>query len=223
VIGALGGAGIAMGPNMGNNTYYGGYALAALGIGGALYDIFTGKLNGVSPQPATVVLEKTPEVQAREREEAERMAQIAAEEAARVAQQRAEEEAKRKAEAKAAAKAAEDEAKFNPNKLDRSQYKKVAIEDFSFDMVAGKLSAGSKVAFEAKFLFKPTGTEYSFRGVDLGITLSSDHNFVRDMPDWSFGSADTLFGRLPQQDVTVYVTVKKPGQLGECSVDIVEW
>jgi hypothetical protein len=65
------------------------------------------------------------------------------------ARQKAEAEAKEKAEAEA--RAAANEAKFNPNKLDRSLYKKITAEDFSFDMSAGKLPAGSKVAFEPKF------------------------------------------------------------------------
>jgi hypothetical protein len=218
VIGALGGAGIAIGSNMSSGKDYGigiyGYSFAGLGIVGALYDIFTGNLTGVSQKSATIVLVKTPEAQARETAAAERKAQLAAEE-----------EAKRKAEAeeRLAAMAAAQEVKSNPNKLDRSQYKKTAVEDFSFDMVAGKLPAGSKVAFEAEFFIKPTGTKYSFDDVNIGITISSDHNFVRDMPAWCFGSTNIVGQRKPQEPVTVYVTVKKSGQYGECSVDIIDW
>ncbi|MDR0637512.1 MAG: hypothetical protein LBG27_01180 [Spirochaetaceae bacterium] len=129
--------------------------------------------------------------------------------AALEAQQKAEAEAKKKAEAEA--KAAAQEAKSNPNKLDRSQYTKITVEDFSFDMVAGKLPVGSKVSFKVEFLTKPTGTEYMFKGVNTIITMSSSHNFVRDMPAICFGSVQSLFGRLPQQAVTVYATVKRPG------------
>ena len=130
-------------------------------------------------------------------------------------------EAKKKAEEEA--KAAAKEAKFNPNKLDRSQYKGITVSDFTFDMVAGNLAAGTKVAFTAKFMGKPTGTNYMFDGVNTLITLSSSHNFVRDMPNSCFGRYQGLFGWLPQESVKVFVTVKKPGQTGECSVDIVEW
>jgi hypothetical protein len=43
------------------------------------------------------------------------------------------------------------EAKQNPNHLDRSLYKRISVEDFSFDMVAGKLATGSKVVFKSSF------------------------------------------------------------------------
>jgi hypothetical protein len=134
-------------------------------------------------------------------------------------------EAKRKAEAEAeAARAAAEEARHNPNKLDRSSYRRRKVEDFSFDMVASKLAAGTKVAFTAKFWTKPTGTTYRFEDVDFGITLSSNHNFVRDMPDRCFGSWDSIiFGWQSKSAVNLYVTVKRSGQSGECSVDIIDW
>lgn len=134
------------------------------------------------------------------------------------AQQKTEAEAKKKAEEEAK------DAKFNHKKLDRSQYKGITVEDFSFDMVAGNLAAGSKVAFEAMFFTKPTGTKYMFKDVDMGITMSSDHNFVRDIPDICFNSVYNSFvGHIPQRTVRVYLTVKKPGKYGECSADIINW
>jgi len=117
----------------------------------------------------------------------------------------------------------EAETKFNPNKLDRTQYREMKVEDFSFDMVAGKLTAGTKVAFEAKFLTKPTGLKYQFENVNLLITLSTTHNFVRDMPDNCFGSKILSWGVENQKSIKVFVTVKRPGQSGECSVDIIDW
>jgi hypothetical protein len=122
--------------------------------------------------------------------------------------------AKRSAEIKA-----EMEAKYNPNKLDRSQYSEITVEDFSFDMVAGRLAAGAKVTFKTQFLTRPTGTSYRFKNVDPLITLSTAHNFVRDTPDKLFDSSRSTDDRT----VKIYVTVKKPGQSGECSVDILEW
>jgi tetratricopeptide (TPR) repeat protein len=108
--------------------------------------------------------------------------------------------------------------KMNPDGFDRSKYKQIKVEDFSFDMVSGKFPAGTKVVFSTTFLSKPTGTTYVFNGVYIGITLKTTHNFARDMPDSCFFS---LWGS--QDNVSVYVTVKKPGQYGECSVDIIEW
>jgi hypothetical protein len=130
-------------------------------------------------------------------------------------------EARKKAEAEvlAARRKAEEEAheaKQNPNRLDRSLYRVIKVEEFSFDMVTGRLPVGSKVAFTAKFSGKPTGTDYRFSSVNGYITVSTTHNFVRDIPDKYFGTfSDWL--------VKVYVTVKRAGQTGECSVDIVEW
>jgi hypothetical protein len=150
----------------------------------------------------------------------EEVAAIEAQQKAEAEAKRAEEEATAKAEKEA--EAAAKEAKFNPNKLDRSQYKEITVEDFSFDMAAGNLPVGTKVAFKAKFFSKPTGTSYRFQDVGL-ITLSSTHNFVRDMPDYCFGPYQSLFGWIPQTFVKVYATVKKSGQTGEASVEIVEW
>lgn len=135
-------------------------------------------------------------------------------------------EAKQKAEAEAEreARAVEKEAKFNPNKLDRSKYKEITVEDFSFDMVAGNMPVGTKVAFEAKFLTKPTGTTYKFHNINYLITLSTVHNFVRDMPNYCFGPHQTLFGwEYQAAPVKIFLTVKKAGEYGECSVDIIDW
>jgi hypothetical protein len=139
------------------------------------------------------------------------------------AQQKAEQAAAfaEKTAEKMQAETAARETKQNPGNLDRSLYREITVEDFSFDMVAGKLAAGTKVAFKAKFLIKPTGTTYRFENINAMITLSTTHNFVRDMPDWCFDSYG--LGWLSQSSVKIFVTVKKPGQSGECSVDIVEW
>lgn len=157
----------------------------------------------------------------------EEVAAIEAAEAQRKAEEeekRMAEEAKRKAEQEAKeAEAAAQEAGFNPNKLDRSKYKEITVEDFSFDMTAGKLPAGTKVAFEAEFLGKPTGTTYSFRNISSLITMSTTHNFVRDMPRGCFGQYQLFGSWMPQESVKLFVTVKKPGKTGECSVDIIEW
>jgi hypothetical protein len=132
------------------------------------------------------------------------------------AKEKAEREAKEKAEAEAreAARKAAEEAKRNPHNLDRSLYKEITVEDFSFDMVAGNLAVGSKVCFRAKFFTKPTGPTYRFDDIDRAITLSSSHNFVRDIPERFFDW---------QHFVKIFVTVTKTGQTGTCSVDIVEW
>jgi hypothetical protein len=126
-------------------------------------------------------------------------------------------EAKKKADAEALEK------KQNPNNLNRSAYKEITVEDFSFDMVAGNLAVGSKVCFNDNFLRKPTGTEYTFKNVNFGLTLSSNHNFVRDIPESCF--TGMIWGSyVPSMTrVKVFVTVKKTGQAGTCSVDIVEW
>ena len=87
---------------------------------------------------------------------------------------------------------------------------------------AGKLPVGSKVAFNAMFLTKPTGTKYIFNGVEIGITISSNHNFARDMGEDYFSSSYSYGFLRRQNPVTVYLTVKKPGQYGECSVDIID-
>ena len=195
------------------------YAIMGAGGGagliGALYDVLSGNTYGFDESKIEIPLKMTTEA-------------IAAQEAqARAeAQQREEAEAKRKAEAeaKAAALAAENETKFNPNGLDRSKYKNISVEDFSFDMVAGKLSVGTKLAFSAKFLTKPTGTSYLLHGVNGALTLSTTNNFIRNMPNKCFESTRNLYGGWDEQVyVKVYVTVKRTGQLGECSVDIVEW
>ena len=134
-------------------------------------------------------------------------------------------EAAKKAEAEA--EAAKKEAQFNPGKLDRSQYTKTTAGDFSFDMDAGKLPAGAKVTFETEFLTKPTGTKYMFRDINTLITFSTAHNFVADIsrefrPERWFEKFN-YGGSWIQYSVRIYVTIKKPGKLGECSVDIVEW
>ncbi len=85
-------------------------------------------------------------------------------------------------------------------------------------MVAGKLPVGSKVVFIAEFGLKPTGVEYHFQEVDSLITISTNHNFVRDIPNECFGIR--LAGNKP---VKVYVTVKSSGKISKCSVDILEW
>jgi hypothetical protein len=138
-----------------------------------------------------------------------------------IAQEKADKEVAKEAEKKAEAEALE--AKQNPNKLDRSSYKVITVEDFSFDMAAGKLAVGSKVAFDAKFLTKPTGTSYNFQDVNMLITISSNHNFVRDIPERCFGAGSGFFGWEEQRWVAVYVTVKKAGKNGECTVDIMKW
>lgn len=125
--------------------------------------------------------------------------------------------------AKEQAEAAAKEAAFNPKKLNRSQYRKITVEEFSFDMSAGKLAAGAKVTFSANFIMKPTGTNYNFKDIHMGITLKSDHNFVKDIPESRF-TGMMMGSYVPElTKVAVYVTVKRPGQFGECSVDIVEW
>jgi len=111
----------------------------------------------------------------------------------------------------------------NPDNLDRTQYRLMNASDFSFEMVAGRLPAGSKVRFQANFLTKPTGTSYKFKEVDIGIILNSRHNFVRHLEDEHFGLAS--FGNLPlpQQPVILFVTVQRPGQFGEVTIDILNW
>jgi hypothetical protein len=131
--------------------------------------------------------------------------------------------ARRKAEAEALAarrkaEAEAHEAKQNPNRLDRSLYRVIKLEEFSFDMVTGRLPVGSKVAFMAQFSIKPTGTRYHFGYVDFSITVSTTHNFVLDIPDRYFG----IFSDR-DKEVKVYLTIKRAGQRGECSVDIIEW
>jgi hypothetical protein len=127
------------------------------------------------------------------------------------------------AEAERLAAAQAKEAKQNPNGLDRSQYRKITVEDFSFDMVAGNFSAGTKVTFQAKFFTKPTGTNYRFDDVNLQITLSSNHNFVRDIPQRCFEGGQGWFGYESQRSVQIYATVRKTGQTGEATVDIIDW
>jgi len=119
------------------------------------------------------------------------------------------------------------EAKFwenrNPDKLDRSQYKPVNTSDFSFDMVAGKLPAGSKVRFLTEFYIKPTGTSYKFKDVALTINLNSRYNFIRNLSNDYFPPGTLTVNGYFQNQVIVYVTVQQPGQSGTCSVDIVDW
>jgi hypothetical protein len=187
-----------------------------------------GELWTMGPPDPAIVAEEQRLAEERRLAEEQRLEQQKLAEEQRLVEERrlAEErlaEAKRKAEAEAARAAAE-EAMHNPNKLDRSSYRGIKVEDFSFDMVAGKLAAGTKVAFTAKFLTKPTGTTYLFEDVNFGITLSSNHNFVRDMPDRCFGPWNHWFlGWQSKSAVNLYVTVKRPGQPGECSVDIIDW
>ena len=123
------------------------------------------------------------------------------------------------------AELAEKEKNQNPNNLDRSQYKRIDVSDFSFDMVAGRLPVGSKISFRAFFLGRPTGTNYGFKDVNLGITLTSNYNFVRHLSKYHFESYWSDWGSytVTQERVTVYVTVQKTGQLGQCSIDIIDW
>lgn len=122
----------------------------------------------------------------------------------------------------------------NPDSLDISQYKKMSTSDFSFDMIAETLPIGSKVCFTSRFLTRPTGTRYLFENVNPLLTLTSRHNFVQRIRDDNFSIlANAYFepdiiivmGNVMnmQPDVTVYVTVEKTGQLGECSIDILTW
>ena len=92
-------------------------------------------------------------------------------------------------------------------------------------MDAGNLAVGAKLTFMAEFSSKPTGTGYRLKNIDSYITFSTRHNFVRDMPDSCFGPSGSLWsgGVLPQQEVKIFVTVKKAGRGGECSVDIINW
>jgi hypothetical protein len=206
----LAGVGVGVGSVLGESTSdelfsysYFAYGIGAIGVIGIFYDIFTGSLQTMPSQPITFSLEMTPEG----------LAQQAAQQ---TAQKQAEVE-KKQAEAEA------NELKRNPKGLDRSQYKEISVEDFTFDMVAGNLKVGTRVCFEDNFLGKPTGTEYRFNGVNALLTLSSTHNFVRDIPESYF--TGILLGRyIPQfTTVTVYVTVTKTGEYGTGSVDIVEW
>jgi hypothetical protein len=197
--------------------------VGGIGLVGLIYDPLVGAVIKLSPNPIDAKLSFTPEAlaaqEARRKIVAEEQARITAEKAE--AERLAAEERQRQKEADAAIR----EAKFNPNKLDRSQYREIKAEDFSFDMVAGRLAVGTKVVFSAKFWTKPTGTNYRFENVNSLITLSTTHNFVRDMPDICFEGHQSFFygGWLPQTSVKIFVTVKRTGQSGECSVDIVEW
>jgi hypothetical protein len=138
------------------------------------------------------------------------------------AKQKAEAEAKQKAEeAKQKAEAIAREAKFNPNKFNRSQYKETTAQEFTFDMAAEKFNVGTKISFTTTFVGKPTGIHYHFGNVDRWITFSTTHNFVRDMPESCFGWG--IFFFQSPAPVKIFVTVKKTGQSAECSVDIVEW
>jgi hypothetical protein len=212
-----------------NIAYLGNIPLilvSGIGLVGLVLDPLSGATVELTPNPVNAILQLTPEAiasqEAQQRAEAEIRAREEAEKAERDA-------ADAKARAIAAEIAAEREAiareaKFNPNKFDRSQYKEITVEDFSFDMVTGKFNAGTKISFKAKFLTKPTGTNYRFKDINSLITLSTTHNFVRDMPDRCFNNYQDWLGRWQSQDsVEIFVTVKKTGQSGECSVDIVEW
>ena len=111
----------------------------------------------------------------------------------------------------------------NPNNLDRSQYRRMSVSDFTFGMSAGTLPIGSKVWFECYFLARPTGTNYNFRNIALTITFTSRHNFAGRMKTEHFQETFLGTSRLSQWPVQVFVTVTRAGQLGECSVDIMNW
>jgi hypothetical protein len=198
-----------------------GYGLAAIGLVGALYDVFSGSLTTLKQPRVAVTLKMTPEAlaaqEAQQKADTEKLARDMEE------QRLAAEEREKAAEAQKKAKAEILEAKQNPKSLNRTEYKKFTVEDFSFDMVAGNLPVGSKVTFRAKFWGKPTGTSYSFRDINGLITLSSDHNFVRDIPELCFTSVWIGSYLAEQTTVDVFITVTKAGQTGTCSVDIVEW
>ena len=140
-----------------------------------------------------------------------------------------EEAAARDAQAAAArqaeqeAQAARREAMFNPGRLNRAAYRETKVEDFAFEMDAGRLPAGTKLAFTVRFMGKPTGVRYNFRNTSALLTFTAAHNFVSNMPGIFFGPGVGLFGPEDQSSVKVFVTVRTPGPRGECSVDIVEW
>jgi hypothetical protein len=73
------------------------------------------------------------------------------------------------------------------------------------------------------FSYKPTGTTYRFDNMDLSITISTNHNFARDIDNIHFDD-ESFFGlALPQLSVKIYVTVTKTGEYGTATVDIIDW
>ena len=136
------------------------------------------------------------------RGEAEAIATQRRQEGEAIAQQR------RQAEAEAR------EALQNPNNVDRNMYNRISVQDFSFDMVTGRLPVGAKVTFTTRFITRPTGTRYLFRDINQLITISTQHNFVRDIPDNTLNC---------MRDVRIYLTITRSGETGTATVDIVEW
>jgi tetratricopeptide (TPR) repeat protein len=112
-----------------------------------------------------------------------------------------------------ARKAKEYDRVLNPKSLSRRNYNYVAVEDFVFDIEAGNLKNGTKVAFYAAFDKKPTGIKYYFKEVSKSIALKADSNFAKNIPKEYFSSA------VP---VKIYVTVTKAGENAECSIDIID-
>jgi len=191
------------------SLFYSGIGIGIVGSIGLIADpIFKNTLKG--PNPIYVELKMT--------SEKETELKLEAEERSRLEREKAEADRKER-EARMIAEAEVKEKLQNPKNLDRTQYRKFDVSDFSFEIVSGRLPAGSKVSFTAFFLLRPTGTNYSFRDVDGTITFTSDHNFHREMERRYFEGYHTG----TQRNVTVYVTVQRSGLLSQCSVDIIDW
>jgi hypothetical protein len=196
-----------------NLMFYGGITIGVGGLIGIVADpLFGNVLSGRTP--INVSLKMTPEKEAEIRMEAEAARQKAAE---------AEAERQRAAEEKRLAEAAAKELNQNPKNLDRTQYRKMDVSDFSFNMAAGRLPVGSKINFSAQFLGRPTGITYLFRNIDIGITMTSDNNFARHLSRAHFESYVDGHTIVNQRSVSVFVTVQRTGQFGLCSVDIIDW
>jgi hypothetical protein len=213
------GAGAAMGLDSLRGPYafgsggiysYGAYGLAVVGIGGILYDIFTGKLTGITPQSESVILVKTPETLASEKAEAEERDRI-------TAQQKAEKEAaeaKAKAEREAAiakAKAERDEkaksfAKgytyHGENEDDRSAilFEGGALEDGHAYYISGFMveSGGSRVGVTTQTFFGRLGDPKSYHFVEY-VSQNVKGEVV--------SAGQTILGTFP---VTVVVAGGKP-------------
>ncbi len=111
----------------------------------------------------------------------------------------------------------------NPNNLNRTEYKHMDAEKFSFNMISENIPVGSKILFIDNFITKPTDNSYKFSKIDLFIRLKSSHDFVSDIPEQYF-TGFWLDNYVPiMTTVKVYVTVIKVGKNGECSIDIIEW
>ena len=111
----------------------------------------------------------------------------------------------------------------NPDELNRSEYNELKAEEFSFEMTSGKLPVGAKIVFIDNFLTKPTDNSYKFNKIDKFLSLKSNHDFVSNIPERCF-TGFWLDNYVPTMTtVKVYVTVKRVGKTGECSIDIVEW